>query len=277
MAEPNPGKIDRLFGKATERRTRGRAGLYMQSRFPNEGWENGRTAGPYSVFQGFAELFEGFESWLSRTTGLRVHGHLFAPDRVRFAGGDRVFNGALSDSAALRDYNPRAFLSNLVWNARGERQCFQFGPADRQEVGGVFAADPNAQVSIISGAWAIPLFRSTADFPSLRREAARLQRVESQHLDLLRAPWVKARVRVWTLADFVAAPMEPLRTVLDEMAGPGLRGPTEAPRMVDLAGFGRFLQALRNQGMQPTLTGDFPVVDDPALHTGPRHRPYLVQ
>lgn len=35
--EPNPGKIDRIFAKAVERRTRGRAGLYMQSRFPNEG------------------------------------------------------------------------------------------------------------------------------------------------------------------------------------------------------------------------------------------------
>jgi len=277
MAEPNPGKIDRLFGKATERRTRGRAGLYMQSRFPNEGWENGRTAGPYSVFQGFSELFEGFETWLSKTTGLRVHGHLFAPERVQFSGGDAVFNGALGDSAALRDYNPRAFLTNLVWNARGERQCFQFGPADRQEIGGVFAADPNAQVSVITGAWAIGLFRSDADFATLRREAARLQRIESRHLDLLRAHWVKARVRVWTLADFVAAPMEPLRDILDEITLRTLRGPTEAPRMVDLAGFGRFLQNLRNQGMQPTLMGDFPVQDDPAHRTGPRHRPYLVQ
>ena len=32
--EPNPGKIDRIFAKAVERRTRGRAGLYMQIRFP---------------------------------------------------------------------------------------------------------------------------------------------------------------------------------------------------------------------------------------------------
>ena len=43
-AEPNPGKIDRLFSKAVERRVKGRPGLYMQSRMPNENWENGRTA-----------------------------------------------------------------------------------------------------------------------------------------------------------------------------------------------------------------------------------------
>ena len=60
-AEPNPGKIDRLFAKAVERRTKGRPGLYMQSRHPNEHWENGRTAAPYSVFEGFNEVFEGFE------------------------------------------------------------------------------------------------------------------------------------------------------------------------------------------------------------------------
>jgi hypothetical protein len=34
--EPNPGKIDRIFAKVVERGTRGRTGLYMQSRFPNE-------------------------------------------------------------------------------------------------------------------------------------------------------------------------------------------------------------------------------------------------
>ena len=67
--EPNPGKIDRIFAKAVERRTRGRPGLYMQSRFPNYGWENGMTSGPYSVFQGFSDLFEDFEPWLAKAHG----------------------------------------------------------------------------------------------------------------------------------------------------------------------------------------------------------------
>ena len=42
--EPNPSKIDRVFSKAVERRTRGRDGLYMQSRFPRHGNENGLTS-----------------------------------------------------------------------------------------------------------------------------------------------------------------------------------------------------------------------------------------
>lgn len=108
-AEPNPGKIDRVFSKAVERRTRGRDGLYMQSRFPRHGSENGLTSSQYSVFQGFSELFEDFEPWLAATTGARVHGHLFGPERAEFSQGEAITNGALSDSAALRDYNPTAF------------------------------------------------------------------------------------------------------------------------------------------------------------------------
>jgi Family of unknown function (DUF5927)/Core-2/I-Branching enzyme len=276
-AEPNPGKIDRLFAKAVERRLKGRAGLYMQSRYPAEEFENGRTAAPYSVFQGFADLFEDFETWLGKVTGTRVHGHLFAPDRVQFAGGETVYNGGLSDSGALRDYNQRSFLTNLIWNTRGERQCFQFGPADRQELVAFMASDPNATLSVISGAWAVPLFRANRNFGDIRKEAATLQRIETEHLALLRSSIVKARVRVWNLAEFVENPMEPLQTIADEISPRSLRRLTEAPRMIDLSGFGQFLQNLRNQGMQPTLMGDFPIGDGPPTPAARRGRPTLVK
>ena len=209
-AEPNPGKIDRLFAKAVERRTRGRPGLYMQSRFPLRDRENGKTCAPYSVFHGFADLFEDFDTWLARSVGGRVHGHIFGPGRVGLAGGEKVFNGALTDSAALRDYNPRAFLTNLVWNTRGERQCFMFGPRDNQDVNWFMATDPNAQISVVTGTWAVPLFRSNANFPDIRREAARLQKIETEHLAILRSIYVKARVRIWPMAEFIENPMEPL-------------------------------------------------------------------
>lgn len=276
-AEPNPGKIDRLFAKAVERRTKGRAGLYMQSRFPNLHWENGMTAAPYSVFEGFSDLFENFDIWLGKVTGSRVHGHLFAPDRVEFAGGETVYNGALSDSADLRDYNLRGFMGNLMWNTRGERQCFQFGPRDNQKIGPFLARDPNAQVSVISGAWAVPLFHSNRNFGDIRKEAARLQKIEAEHLAELRSLHVKARVRIWTLAEFIENPMEPLQTIIDEISPRSSRRLTEAPRMSDLTGFGQFLQNLRNQGMQPVLMGDFPAGDDPRPSTTRRGRPYLVK
>jgi hypothetical protein len=276
-AEPNPGKIDRLFAKAVERRTKGRAGLYMQSRHPNENWENGRTAAPYSIFEGFSDMFENFEAWLSKATGTRVHGHIFAPDSVEFAGGEKIYNGAICNSAIMRDYNPTSFLTNLIWNTRGERQCFQFGPQDDQTLISFMARDPNAQISVISGAWAIPMFHSNQNFSDIRKEAARLQKIEAFFLTELRKPWVKARVRTWTLEEFVENPMEPLQNILDEISPRAMRRLTEAPRMADLSGFGQFLQTLRNQGMQPILTGDFPAGDDPRPLNARRGRPYLVK
>jgi hypothetical protein len=280
-AEPNPGKIDRLFSRATDRRVQGRPGLIMQSRFPARRLDAVRTAAAYSVFSGFAETFPGFQTWLGKSTGLRVHGHLFAPARVEFAGGARVYNGCLSDSATLRDYNPEAFLTNLVWATRGERQCFMFGPADAQEVMRFVAGDPNAQVSVVAGAWALTLFaRERAGEltgGALRKEAARLQRVELAHLALMRAGWVKARVRAWSLAEFLEAPMENLAPILDEIAPRAPRRPTEAPVLVPLDGFGAFLQRLRNDGMNLHLPGDFPVGHAPTPPGAERPRPYLVR
>ncbi|GAA6194745.1 beta-1,6-N-acetylglucosaminyltransferase [Pseudophaeobacter arcticus] len=275
--EPNPGKIDRIFAKAVERRTRGRPGLYMQSRFPGRWSVNSVTSNPYSVFQGFSELFEDFESWLSRITGARVHGHLFAPERAELAGGGAMINGALTDNANTRDYNVQSFLTNLIWNTRGERQCFQFGPGDNQKICKVLASDQNAQISVISGAWAIPLFRSNQNFTDLRREAARLQQLEAKYLNLLRDQETKARVRIWTMAEFIEAPMEPLQTILDEL-GPQLpRHLSEAPTMVNLDGFGQFLQNLKNQGMHPYLMGDFSVEQGPVSMPKPPRKPYLVR
>ena len=275
--EPNPGKIDRIFAKAVERRTRGRPGLYMQSRFPNEDWENGVTAAPYSMFQGFSELFENFEPWLGRATGARVHGHVFAPDKVHYAEGQSALNGALSDNSILRDYNANAFLTNLIWNTRGERQCFQFGPADNQMINWRVAKDPHAQVSVITGAWAVPLFRSNLNFGEIRGLAAQLQKIESDHMDVLRSPYTKARVRIWSMAEFIEAPMEPLQGILDEIGQTKLRRLSEAPKMVDLSGFGQFLQNLKNQGMHPYLMGDFPVERGVAATPKPPRKPYLVQ
>ncbi|MAC81055.1 MAG: glycosyl transferase [Rhodobacteraceae bacterium] len=275
--EPNPGKIDRIFAKAVERRTGGRPGLYMQSRFPNEDWENGLTSAPYSVFEGFTELFEDFEPWLAKLTGTRVHGHLFAPERVEFAGGAQLINGALSDNAHCRDNDTKAFFTSLIWNTRGERQCFQFGPRDNQAIEWPLAKDPNAQISVISGAWAVPLFRSNQNFAILRREAAALQKVEAAHLKVLRSTWTKARVRIWTMAEFIESPMEPLQTIIDEIGTVSTRRLAEAPRMVDLDGFGRFLQNLKNQGMHPYLMGDFPVERDVIHAPKPPRKHYLVQ
>ena len=276
MAEPAPGKIDRVFSKALERRTRGRPGLYMHSRYPNRDWENGKTAAPYSVFHGFNDLFEDFESWLMRRLGASVHGNIFDPKKVRFAGDSAVFSGCLSSSPALRDYNPERFLTNLIWNTRGERQVFMFGPRDHQRVGSFMAADSNAQISVVTGAWAVKLFQSNRNFADIRQEAAVMQRREIDFVATLRHVQSRADIRIWTLAEFIEEPMEHLQGILDAMEGANALRLTEAPRMADLTGFAAFLQSLKNQGMNPMTVGDFP--QEGLVHRPPsdRNRPYLV-
>ncbi|GFE49294.1 glycosyl transferase [Roseobacter cerasinus] len=275
--EPNPGQIDRALAKAVETQAPINPALHMRSRYLWHSDDTQMTAAPYSVFQGFSDLFENFEAWLTRATEARVHGHLFAPDRAHFTSGQTSSDGALSDSATLRDYNPHAFLQNLIWNTRGQHQCFQFGPADNQSINWQVAKDPNARISVITGAWAIPLFQSADDFGTLRKRAARFQKIESEHLKVLGSSWTKARIRIWTLADFVATPMEPLLTILNDIGSTSPRGLSEVPRMADLDGFGAFLQKLKNEGMHPYLVGDFPVEPMPLEEDDARReRPYLV-
>lgn len=274
---PNPGKIDRLFAKAVERRTRGRPGLYMQSRFPTKARGGNRSAAPYGVMEGFADLFHDFQPWLARVTEARVHGHLFAPDRVQFAGGEAVFKGGLSDNATLRDYNPRSFLTNLIWNSRGEQQCFLLGPGDQQDITAFLVGDPHANIFLVSGAFAVPLWRSGRPFAEIRAEAARLQKIEADFIDLLQAPETKARLRLWTLTDFVENPAEALLQIVDDLNPRAPHRLTELPRMIDLSGFGAFLQDLRNQGMQPVLMGDFPASIETELAEPGISRPKLVK
>lgn len=255
-APPAPVRIERSFSRAGERRQVGRSGLYMQSRFPRQFEENGKSAAPYTVLSGFDELYEDFEAWLSRTTECRTHGHLYAPERAVFADGHTDFAGGLTDNARLRDYNPNAFLTNLIWSTRGERQVFQFGPDDRQEIAKFTSVDANAHIWVISGAWSIQLFRSGRDISVLREEAARLQRIETDYIRLLRSRETKARVRIWTLAEYLNAPIERLQILSAETRLRDGHALFEAPQMANLDAFPEFLRALHNDGLQLHLVGD---------------------
>ncbi len=275
--EPNPRKLDKIFAQANQRRIRGRDGLRMQSRFPRgDVWATQKTRGPYSVFEGFSELFSNFETWLERRTGTRVHGHLFDKREVKFSGGAKVYNGCLSNSAKLRDYNPEAFLVSLVWNTHGEHQSFQFGPADQQAIGDFLASDQNATIHVVTGAWSVPLFHSRMDFQRIRRIAARYQAIEARHVEKLRSPHTRARVHVWTLAEFVEDPMTILKSVLEGIDPASSRKLTEVPRLADLHGFGQFVQKLKNEGMNPHSVGDFPLADMPG-HGKPPIKAFAVR
>ncbi|NNE89112.1 MAG: glycosyl transferase [Silicimonas sp.] len=248
--------VDRTFAQAITRRTRGRAGLVMAGRDPNEGFENGITAAPYAVFHGFSDVFRDFPRWVSKATGSRAHGHLFDAKRVEFYGGQSGYAGALSDSAKLRDYDAGSFLRNLIWNTRGEHQSFLFSPRDTQDVAEFLAADRNANISVISGAWALPLLRSGKPIAEVRRTAALLQMKEAAFLELLHARDARCRARIWSLAEFLERPLDTMQDIVDSMSGAESHLVTECPEMKSMNGLIAFLQALRNAGMNPHLAGD---------------------
>ena len=273
-ASPNPEQVKRYFLRARERSTKGRAGLYMQSRFPKPEHPQEITAGAYSVFQGFSEVFANFESWLAEHSTARVHGHLFHPERAYFSNNCEVFKGGLSASANLRDRNVKAFLTNLIWNTQGEHQCFQYGPADTPELGEIIALDSNARITVISGAWAVSLFRSQQPFSKSRQEAALLQQREMHHLELLNSKLARAQLQIWTFEELLAAPTEALQLALSTTGLTAIDPEVNFPKMHDLTGFNDFLSELQNQGMHPYAIGNISGLN-PRRKTATPIKPYF--
>ena len=267
----SPAHIDRTFAQSITRRTRGRPGLVMVSRFPRKDFENGLTAAPYAVFHGFSDIFDGFADWVRRNSGSRAHGHLFAASRAEFADGQSGYAGALSDKATLRDYNPEAFLRNLIWSTRGEHQSFQFSPRDVQGVCEFLASDRNATISLVSGAWALPLLRSGRPIESVRSEAALYQKREAAFIEMLSERRARARTRIWTLAEFLERPVDPLQEIIDSLSGVETHLLVDLPAFKPINGLPGFLQSLRNAGMNPHLAGE--VKSLPVEPDAPGHAP----
>ena len=274
--EPNTGTVDRVFAQAVDRRTLGRQGLFMQSRFPSIDRQTSIAAAPYAVLQGLDDIFPEFQSWLTQQTGAVVHGHLFAKDRAHFADESEVYRGGMCDHPRLRDYNGKMFLTNLIWNDRDRHHCIQFGPADTQDISWTLAKDTQASIWVVSGAWSIPLFLSGRSASEVRTEAARLQRIEDKFLKVLRSPDARARIRIMNLAQFIEAPMGVLQTIIDDIAGHRAHAIKEVPKMPDLTGLPDFLQDLKNQGMHPFLTGDITTGNTQRTKPVQRRKPYVI-
>jgi hypothetical protein len=275
-SEPRPDKINRLLAKASERRLKGRQGLAMQSRYPSPRAVRSQTAGHYAVFVGFSDLFEGFQPWLGQALDTTAHGHLFAPSRVEFANNATVYKGAMTDSAQIRDYNCGCFLRNLMWNSRGMHQSFHYGPFDTPKAYLSFINDPHATVVAISGAWLLRYFHSGADLSEMREDISETQKIERLHLKAFEDNTSKAQVKVWTLADFLTDRVDNMRAALDLVqpgAGQAMRS---MPNLVDLTGFGAFLDQLKNQGLHQKPVGDYKEDDSAPRPREARPRPYIV-
>lgn len=252
-APPQPQRFERLINRTVRRRLLGRPGLYMQSRFPRKDCENGKTSAPYAVFQGFGDIFPDFEDWLAGHVDADVHGHLLGPDMVEFAGRPEIGPGAISSNTLIRDRDPQGFLTALL-RVTSRMQLFQFSPRDNQALNWFMATDPNAHFHVITGAWMLPLLQCDMPFDDIRRVTAQLQRAELKQLDVLNSVWVKARVQVHELTDFLARPQAVLGAALQQLQVPA-RAVSDLPPMRDMTGLPELLRRLRNSGLQPRLTG----------------------
>ena len=103
-----------------------------------------------------------------------------------------------------------------------------------------------------------------------------MQKVEDHFLAQRRRRGLPSRVHVTSLAEFVADPVGQLQDVLDLMTPVSQRRLVTPPPLVDLAGFGGFLQELKNAGMKRYLTGDFPLETEGLGQTAAPAKPYLV-
>ena len=265
-----PDTLNHLFAESAARGSKGRVGLYMQSRFPHQDHRAPLTAAKYTVLEGFFDLFRDCQPWLAQATDdkqTQIHGHLFAPEAAAFAGQKTTVKGGLSNSATLRDNNPTAFLTNLIWNTRSQHQCFQFGPRDVQEIGKILPQDPNAQIFVITGAWLVPLSHSDESLAEIHAEALRLHATEWRHLALLRAPCSKAKVHIWPLSQIIANPKLGLHEILKTME-PNAKCPPTVPEInLDPTAFSAFVRALENRGMHSGLAGNLdskkPIITGP--------------
>ncbi|MBM3603889.1 MAG: beta-1,6-N-acetylglucosaminyltransferase [Alphaproteobacteria bacterium] len=251
---PQPQRFERMINRTVRRRLLGRPGLYMQSRFPRKDAENGKTSAPYAVFQGFSDIFPDFETWLGRLVDADVHGHLLGPEMVEFAGRPETGPGAISSNRLIRDRDPQGFLTALI-RITSRTQIFQFSPRDNQALNWFMATDANAHIHVVTGAWMLPLLQCGMPFDDIRRITAQLQRAELAQLDVLNSVWVRARVHVHELTDFLARPEAILLQALQQLpVQPGVMD--TLPRMRDLDGLAELLRRLRNSGLRPRLSGD---------------------
>lgn len=250
---PRPARIEALITQVVRRRMLGRPGLYMQSRYPRKDAENGKTSAPYALFQGLSDIFPDFETWLQGRIEADVHGHLFGPEQAEFAGRPAIGPGAMSSNPVLRDHDAQGFLTTLI-RIGSRMQAFQFSPRDNQTLNWFIATDPNAHLVVVPGAWMLPLLHSGMPFDDIRRVSAQLQRDELLQLKVLSSAWVKARVQLFDLADFLTRPgvlLDQALRRIDPRAAPV--DDADLPPMRDPGGLDELLRRLRNSGLQPRL------------------------
>jgi len=216
------------------------------------------TSCPYSVFMGMTHICDGFENWLTRTTGHRTHGRVFKFNEVEFAKGAGLDEGAVPANPKIRDLNPEQFLCNMMWNGRQTPSALIYDIADDQRMAQFFANDKNAAIYVLRGGWVLDLLsRNFDDEARLLREAQRLFNNEQAFVAALAKADHKNVVWI-TLGDMISEFATTCKMMQDALTpGVDLR-PRGLPGYRDLSGLRALIGLLERNDIDPSSLGVLP-------------------
>jgi len=241
-------QIEKLEG----RRNKARAGLMMQSRWIKDLKNTTETAAPYSVLIGFNKTYLNFSDWLHQQTQISIHGELFAKNKVNFANDATASTGNLADNARIRDYAPREFLRNLIWNNRKSDIVFQFWSPRKSDMFKFIAQDSNATIHFVRYAWILELMQENiTNINVLREKVTASMMLDQRRLTVLKNG--KAKVRVYSLADALGDPAKVLYKLIEHLQPKAAFVPRELPEHLNNKGLENFVTLLNNNGMNIDL------------------------
>ena len=257
--------LDVLFEKAWDRRCNGRRGRLTVGRFPAAAYEKQpSTVRDYGAFIGFGHIFEGFETWLNRTTGTLAHGRLYKKNAVQFADHAREMPGCIPANPAMRDHNPEQFLCNLLWSNAAKRQSLMVEHSDSKRMCEFLVHDPNAKLFVMRGGWVLELFqRELKDDRILKRQAERLLAAE-KHFEGEIGDVGRDGIFHFEFADLMRNPDAELSRIQSVLSPEVSLRPIARLLMRDLGGLSAFVERLKALGIDTSSFGNVPQQEEDA-------------
>lgn len=245
-SDRQPERLEAAFQQARTRRCEAQEGRLNQGRFTRQT----QTAVRYCALQGATHLYEDLPNWIAQATGQVTLGRLFKSNTVGTALPTANLPGGLPATPAFRDYNPEQYLANLIWNMREEPPILLHDISDTPAISTMIATDPNAQLTVLKGAWALDLFRrDLQDESVLKKYALRLMVQEAKQLEaIIRGKNPNARI-----VSVVTGLTHPGQVLAEAF---GLQTILEVPNIRPIAGFTEFLERLDNLGINVSSVGD---------------------
>ncbi len=251
MTKANPKRLTETFEAADQTRCEGGEGRFHPGRFPlGQAERSGVSAGEYTVFVGFKNLYEHFPEWLERNTETLSHGQIFAPRRVGKSKPDHHFKGNLPAETGIRNRNVRSYLSNFLWENRDRHQSFIYELRDHKQVPGIFAHDHKAKIVMIRHSWLLSLVNQKTSFRETLLLAQKFHKIEQDFLDEMAVADKSSRLMLVELDAAVQDTSAMLLQATEHLVSPNWQRLQVMPKMHNLEKLDSLVRKLRNKGLK---------------------------